>query len=125
MLVGSVSVKFVGVFVVFLVGFRAIADLWEILGDLSRPVVCSYFFWSFCNKLISNFVSQIQSYTVKHFMARALCLIAFPAVLYMGIFYIHLQVLYLSGPGDGYFSSAFQTHLEGNFLHNASTPRGK
>lgn len=58
-------------------------------------------------------------------MARALCLIAFPAVLYMGIFYIHLQVLYLSGPGDGYFSSAFQTHLEGNFLHNASTPRGK
>jgi dolichyl-phosphate-mannose--protein O-mannosyl transferase len=40
MLVGSVAVKFVGVFVVFLVGFRAIADLWEILGDLSRPVVC-------------------------------------------------------------------------------------
>ena len=39
MLVGSVAVKFVGVFVVFLVGFRAIADLWEILGDLSRPVV--------------------------------------------------------------------------------------
>lgn len=101
MLVGSVAVKFVGVFVVFLVGFRAIADLWEILGDLSRPV----------------------SYTVKHFMARALCLIALPIVLYMGIFYIHLRVLYLSGPGDGYFSSAFQTHLEGNFLHNASTPR--
>lgn len=39
MLAGSVSVKFVGVFVVFLVGFRAIADLWDILGDLSKPVV--------------------------------------------------------------------------------------
>lgn len=39
MLAGSVSVKFVGVFVVFMVGFRAIADLWDILGDLSRPVV--------------------------------------------------------------------------------------
>lgn len=46
MLVGSVAVKFVGVFVVFLVGFRAIADLWEILGDLSRPVVCT------CAKLV-------------------------------------------------------------------------
>ena len=39
MLAGSVSVKFVGLFVVFLVGFRVIADLWDILGDLSYPVV--------------------------------------------------------------------------------------
>lgn len=39
MLAGSVAVKFVGIFVVVLVGFRAIADLWDILGDLSRPVV--------------------------------------------------------------------------------------
>lgn len=36
---GSFSVKFVGLFVVILVGFRAIAELWEILGDLSYPVV--------------------------------------------------------------------------------------
>ena len=72
--------------------------------------------------MISSFSKQ--SYTVKHFIARALCLIALPSLLYMGVFYIHLRVLYLSGPGDGYFSSAFQTHLEGNALHNASTPRG-
>lgn len=38
-LAGSISVKFVGVFVVLLVGFRAVADLWEILGDMSKPVV--------------------------------------------------------------------------------------
>ena len=66
-----------------------------------------------------------QSYTVKHFLARAMCLIALPIVLYMAIFYVHLRVLYLTGPGDGFFSSAFQTHLEGNSLHNASTPQGK
>lgn len=102
MLTGSVSVKFVGLFVVILVGFRVIADLWDILGDLSQPV----------------------SYTVKHFLARAMCLIALPIVLYMAIFYVHLRVLYLTGPGDGFFSSAFQTHLEGNSLHNASTPQG-
>ena len=34
-----VSVKFVGVFVVMLIGFRAVADLWDILGDMSKPVV--------------------------------------------------------------------------------------
>lgn len=101
MLAGSVGVKFVGLFIVIFVGFRAIADLWDILGDLSRPV----------------------SYTVKHFLARAACLIALPIVIYMGVFYIHLRVLYLTGPGDGFFTSAFQTHLVGNSLHNASTPR--
>jgi dolichyl-phosphate-mannose-protein mannosyltransferase len=42
MLSCSVAVKFVGIFVVIFVGFRTIADLWEILGDISRPVV---FFW--------------------------------------------------------------------------------
>ncbi|XP_032796479.2 protein O-mannosyl-transferase 2 [Daphnia magna] len=101
MLSCSVAVKFVGIFVVIFVGCRTIADLWEILGDLSRPV----------------------SYTVKHFMARAICLIAMPTLLYMGIFYIHLAVLSNSGPGDGFYSSAFQVGLKGNYLHDGSTPR--
>ena len=39
MLAGAVGVKFVGLFVVIAVGFRAISDLWDILGDLSKPVV--------------------------------------------------------------------------------------
>lgn len=39
MLTGAVSVKFVGLFVVAFVGVRVIADLWDILGDLSHPVV--------------------------------------------------------------------------------------
>ena len=67
----------------------------------------------------------LQSYTVKHFLARAACLIALPVVLYMAIFAVHLRVLYLTGPGDGFFSSAFQTHLQGNVLNNATTPRGR
>lgn len=36
---GAFSIKFVGLFLVFLVGIRAIYDLWIILGDMSRPVV--------------------------------------------------------------------------------------
>lgn len=57
-------------------------------------------------------------------MARALCLIALPAVLYVGIFYVHLAILNRSGPGDGFYSSSFQISLEGNYLRNASTPKG-
>lgn len=66
----------------------------------------------------------MQSYTVKHFIARVLCLIIMPALLYMGIFYIHLEVLNNTGPGDGFYSSAFQISLKGNYLHTSSTPRG-
>lgn len=66
----------------------------------------------------------MQSYTIKHFLARALCLIALPTILYVAIFYVHLSVLNRSGPGDGFFSSAFQVSLEGNYLRNSSLPKG-
>jgi len=36
---------------------------------------------------------------------------------------VHLSVLSLTGPGDAFFSSRFQLGLEGNMLHNASTPK--
>ncbi len=68
------SVKFVGLFVILLVGVNTAAQLWDILGDVSKP---------FIN-------------TVKHFMARAVCLILLPIVLYITFFYIHLSVLYKS-----------------------------
>uniref|UniRef100_A0A1B6CJ65 Protein O-mannosyl-transferase 2 n=2 Tax=Clastoptera arizonana TaxID=38151 RepID=A0A1B6CJ65_9HEMI len=101
MLACALSVKFVGLFVVILIGLRTIVDLWDILGDLSKPV----------------------SYTVKHFLARCVCLIVLPGLLYTTFFYIHLAVLNKSGNGDGFYSSAFQSQLEGNSLHNASMPR--
>jgi len=44
-------------------------QLWDILGDLSKPL----------------------SYTVKHFLSRAVCLILLPALLYITFFYIHLR----------------------------------
>ncbi|XP_068081927.1 protein O-mannosyl-transferase 2 isoform X2 [Anabrus simplex] len=101
MLACAVSVKFVGLFVVLLVGIHTSAELWDILGDLTRPV----------------------SYSIKHFIARAVCLILLPALLYSIFFYIHLHVLNKSGNGDGFYSSAFQSQLEGNSLYNASMPR--
>lgn len=68
------SVKFVGLFVILLVGANTVEQLWDILGDLSRPI----------------------SYTLKHFVARAICLIGIPVTLYVLFFFIHLKVLYKS-----------------------------
>jgi len=99
-LAGSISVKFVGLFVVLYVGLFTIGQLWQILGDKTAPLF----------------------YTVKHFAARAACLIALPIALYVAIFYVHLGVLSRTGNGDGFFSSLFQTTLEGNRLQNATVP---
>ena len=101
MLAGAISVKFVGLFIVLYVGIFTIGQLWGILGDLSQPFL----------------------YTIKHFLARAVCLIAVPIALYVSIFYIHLTVLSRSGSGDGFYSSLFQSSLVGNRLYNASMPR--
>ncbi|XP_022241341.1 protein O-mannosyl-transferase 2-like [Limulus polyphemus] len=97
----SISVKFVGLFVILLVGIHTVVDLWELLGNLDLSMV------------------QI----LKHFIARVLCLIILPGLLYTLFFYIHLHILYKSGTGDGFFSSAFQSQLEGNSLYHANMPR--
>lgn len=97
----TMSVKFVGLFVVVFAGLRTIADLWIVLGDLTKPV----------------------SLTVKHLIGRTVTLILWPIILYVIFFWIHLTVLSKSGNGDGFYSSGFQARLEGNSLHNASAPK--
>ncbi|XP_078479374.1 LOW QUALITY PROTEIN: protein O-mannosyl-transferase 2-like [Lampetra planeri] len=99
-LAGALGVKFVGLFVILLVGLNTISDLWSLLGDLSLSLVD----------------------VAKHFLARVAVLILLPLFLYVTIFAIHFVVLNKSGPGDGFFSSAFQSRLIGNNLHNASMP---
>lgn len=97
----SISVKFVGLFIVLTVGAHTAWDLWDILGNLKVPI------------------STLQ----RHFIARAICLIALPIVLYVFFFYCHLHRLSKSGNGDGFYSSEFQARLEGNSLYTASMPR--
>ena len=72
MIACAFSVKFVGLFVVLFVGLNTVEQLWDIMGDMSRPLMD----------------------TVKHFLARAVCLIALPISLYIFYFWIHLTVLY-------------------------------
>ncbi|XP_030298848.1 protein O-mannosyl-transferase 2 [Sparus aurata] len=99
-LAGALGVKFVGLFVILLVGLNTVWDLWRLLGDLSLSLVD----------------------ITKHLLARVVGLILLPLLLYITIFAIHFVVLNKSGPGDGFFSSAFQSRLIGNNLHNASMP---
>lgn len=42
MLSCCISVKFVGLFIVLLIGMMTVSDLWIILGDMTRPVVSFY-----------------------------------------------------------------------------------
>ncbi|CAO1630114.1 unnamed protein product [Jaminaea pallidilutea] len=86
------SVKWVGLFVMALVGLYTVEDLWDKFGDLRMPV---------------------RTY-VRHWCARGLCLIAIPAAVYMLSFKLHFLILSHSGPGDAQMSSLFQAHLRGN-----------
>ena len=43
---------------------------------------------------------------------RFACLVLLPALLYLGIFFVHLSLLHRSGPHDQMMSSAFQASLE-------------
>ncbi|XP_018431173.1 PREDICTED: protein O-mannosyl-transferase 2-like, partial [Nanorana parkeri] len=97
---GAMAVKFVGLFAVILVGVNTVRDLWRILGDLGLTL----------------------DVFLRHLAARVLCLIVVPLALYALVFAVHFTVLNKSGPGDGFFSSAFQSRLIGNNLHNASMP---
>ncbi|KAM9788125.1 protein O-mannosyl-transferase 2 [Syngnathus typhle] len=99
-LAGALGVKFVGLFVILLVGLNTVSDLWRLLGDLDLSLVD----------------------IAKNFLARVVALILLPIFLYVTIFAVHFVVLNKSGPGDGFFSSAFQSRLIGNNLHNASMP---
>lgn len=86
---------------------------------------CSNIFQVFStSKLITSISFNVFQLDIgKQFVGRAITLIVWPILLYMCFFYIHLEVLNHSGSGDGFFSTAFQSQLIGNSLHNATMPR--
>ncbi|XP_025105908.1 protein O-mannosyl-transferase 2-like isoform X2 [Pomacea canaliculata] len=99
-LAGAMGVKFVGLFVVLLVGVLTARDLNMLLSDLTLAM----------------------NHLIKHLIARIICLITVPFICYLLFFHIHFKVLNHSGSGDGFFSSAFQSQLIGNKLYNVSMP---
>lgn len=90
------SCKWVGLFTIATVGFATLRQLWLLLGNLKvTPTM-----W------------------LKHFAARALCLIVLPIAIYMLTFSIHFWILNMSGDGDGFMSSEFQHTLEGHTMED-------
>merc|ERR1711892_386575 len=100
MLAGAISVKFVGLFVIALVGMYTAIDLWNLLGSEN-----SWRIW------------------IRHLHARVICLILLPILLYISTFVVHFSLLTKSGPGDGHFSSLFQSSLEGNVNSEYRSPQ--
>lgn len=90
------SCKWVGLFTIATIGVSVIAQLWTHLGDVRQPV---------------RTLSQ-------HFLARAICLIALPIIVYMTCFAIHLGLLSRSGEGDGFMTSEFQHTLRGHGMRD-------
>lgn len=94
------SCKWVGLFVILWAGITTVLNLWDLLGDLSLSLF------------------EIG----KHFLARVLCLIMVPIFVYLFWFAVHFKMLPNTGPGDGFFSSAFQSTLKGNVLYKNVVP---
>lgn len=98
-LAGALGVKFVGLFVIMLVGLNTAWDLWRLLGDLDLPLVL------ICKDVIADFmlngecqcskvlISVCQAEFWKHLSARVFGLILLPLTLYIMIFAVHFVVL--------------------------------
>ncbi|CAO3651604.1 unnamed protein product [Mucor fragilis] len=87
----TVSCKWVGLLTIATIGLAVVHELWNIWGD-EKVSKCTF---------------------VKHFFARAFCLIVIPLTIYIGLFKVHFDMLPLSGRGDAAMSSEFQTSLTG------------
>lgn len=59
---------------------------------------------------------------ICRFLTQSCVIVAVPALVYIGIFYAHLSILYKAGPHDSIMTSAFQASLEGGL---ASITRGQ
>ncbi|KAK5069940.1 Dolichyl-phosphate-mannose--protein mannosyltransferase 1 [Lithohypha guttulata] len=95
----TVSVKWVGLFTIAWVGVITLLQLWVLLADTQNVTPRKW---------------------LKHFFARAFCLIVLPVFFYVGMFGIHFLCLVNPGDGDGFMSSEFQATLNNKAM--ADTP---
>uniref|UniRef100_A0A8C1MZD8 Protein O-mannosyl-transferase 1 n=1 Tax=Cyprinus carpio TaxID=7962 RepID=A0A8C1MZD8_CYPCA len=87
----SALVKYMGMFTYFLLLGLTAVHTWQLIGDRTLSYV--------------SIVVQV--------LVRFLALVVLPVIMYIGFFYVHLTLLYRSGPHDQMMSSAFQASLEG------------
>lgn len=87
----AVGVKYMGLFSYILLLAVAAVHTWQMIGDRALSHGC----------------------VLWQCVYRAVCLLAVPMLLYLLCFYVHLSLLYRSGPHDQMMTSAFQASLEG------------
>ncbi|XP_053229417.1 protein O-mannosyl-transferase 1 isoform X2 [Podarcis raffonei] len=87
----AIGVKYMGLFTYILLLAIAGVHSWQLIGDQNLPNMS----------------------LLGHLLARGLALVILPVATYLSFFYIHLALLYRSGPHDQIMSSAFQASLEG------------
>lgn len=87
----AVGIKYVGVSTYLLVLGVAAVHAWHLIGDRT--------------------LSHVR--VLCHLLARVAALVVVPVAMYLLFFYVHLMLLYRSGPHDQIMSSAFQASLEG------------
>lgn len=95
-LAGSLGVKFVGLFVIMLVGLNTVWELWRLLGDLQLSLVNNVVILmrlKGSRLVVSLYLIDPQVELTKHFLARVFGLIVFPLLLYVAIFAVHFAVL--------------------------------
>ncbi|XP_051522143.1 protein O-mannosyl-transferase 1-like [Myxocyprinus asiaticus] len=96
----GIGIKYMGKFTYCLPLGVAAVHTWQLIGD----------------RTVSNGKVAVQV------LVRFLALVVIPVILYLGFFYVHLTLLYCSGPHDQMMSSAFQASLEGGL---ASVTQGQ
>ncbi|CRK93645.1 CLUMA_CG007174, isoform A [Clunio marinus] len=87
----SISVKYVGFYSYVLGGILVARHIWLELRD----------------KTFSDLTIAMRIIT------KGILLVVIPTAIYLGIFHIHLNMLYKAGPHDSVMTSAFQASLEG------------
>ncbi|XP_004713302.1 protein O-mannosyl-transferase 1 isoform X1 [Echinops telfairi] len=112
----TVGIKYMGVFTYLLVLSVAAAHAWHLVGDQTLSNVSALGTWGWgapTGRSRQCFSALSQACVCCHLLARAVALLVIPALMYLLFFYIHLILLFRSGPHDQVMSSAFQASLEG------------
>uniref|UniRef100_A0A8C9VVY9 Protein O-mannosyl-transferase 1 n=1 Tax=Scleropages formosus TaxID=113540 RepID=A0A8C9VVY9_SCLFO len=99
----AVGVKYMGLFTHLLLLSLAAVHTWRLIGDRTLGNTNGCRLSLLC----------LQMTVAVQVFARCLALVVLPVLLYLAFFFIHLNLLYRSGPHDQMMSSAFQASLEG------------
>ncbi|KAM5299663.1 protein O-mannosyl-transferase 1 isoform 2-T2 [Ctenodactylus gundi] len=109
----AVGVKYMGVFTYLLVLGVAAVHAWQLIGDQTLSNVCAGVRLGGRGLSWGARGAETQVCVFCHLLSRAVALLVIPVVMYLLFFYVHLTLLYRSGPHDQIMSSPFQASLEG------------